>query len=64
MLVPDDKLDCFDILRKFFVLNKNGLAFYSGPLLPPRADGSQLKEAIVVAILESYCNFFQDSVDE
>ena len=24
----------------FFVLDKNGLAFYPGPVLPPRTDGS------------------------
>ena len=33
VLVRDDKLECFDCS------DKNGLAFYSGLLLPPRADG-------------------------
>ena len=42
ILVPDDKLDCFGILRKTFGSDKNGLAFYPGPALPPRADGSPL----------------------
>ena len=27
--------------------NKNGLAFYPGPVLPPRTDGSPLKEYAV-----------------
>ena len=40
ILVPDDKKDCFGLLRKKLGSDKNGLAFYLGPALPPRADGS------------------------
>ena len=40
--VPDDKLDCFGILRKIFGSDQNGLVFYPRPVLPPRADGSTL----------------------
>ena len=43
ILVLDDKLDCFGIIRKNFGSDKIGLAFYPGPALPPRADGSTLK---------------------
>ena len=39
ILVPDDKLDCFVIVRKIY---QNGLVFYLRPVLPPRADGSLL----------------------
>ena len=42
ILVPDDKLDSFGVLRKKFAADKNGLAFYPGPVLPPWADGSLL----------------------
>ena len=45
ILFPDDKLDCFGLLRKKIGSDKNGLAFYSGPVLPPRADGSPLAVA-------------------
>ena len=41
ILVPDDKLECFDLLRKKFCSDKNGLAFYLGPVLLSRADGAQ-----------------------
>ena len=42
ILVPNDKLDCFDALRKKFVLDKNNPALDLGPVLPPRADGSPM----------------------
>ena len=42
ILVPDDKLVCFGVLRKNFGSSQSGLAFYPGPVLPPRADGSPL----------------------
>ena len=42
ILVPDDKLDCFKYNRNKFGSDINGLALYPGPVLPPRADGSQL----------------------
>ena len=42
ILVPSDKLDCFDTQRKKFVLDKNNPALYLGPVLPPRADGSPM----------------------
>ena len=42
IMVPNDKLDCFGILRKKFGSDKNGLAIYPGPGVPPRADGSPL----------------------
>ena len=44
ILVPDDKLGCFCLLRKKFGLDKNGLAFYLGQVLPPWTDGSPLGE--------------------
>ena len=37
ILVPDDKLDRF-VLMYFFALDKNGLPFYPGPVMPPRTD--------------------------
>ena len=40
ILVPDDKLDHFGSLRKKICFGQNGLAFYLGPVLLPRADGS------------------------
>ena len=42
ILIPDDKLDCFGIMRKKFGSDRNGLAFYPGPVLPPRTDGCPL----------------------
>ena len=42
ILVPDDKLDYFGILRKKIVTDKNDPAFYPGPVLPPRTDGSPI----------------------
>ena len=51
ILVPDDKLDCLGILRKHFGLGKNGLAFYPGPVLPRRADGSPLSSLYTCDIL-------------
>ena len=39
MLVQDDKLDCFGILRKKFASDKNGPAFYPRAVLPLRTDG-------------------------
>ena len=47
ILVPDDEQDCFGKLRKKIDSDKNGLAFYSGPVLPPRADGSLIKLLMV-----------------
>ena len=44
ILVPDDKLDCFDVLTKKIGLGPNSPAFYPGPVLPPRADCSPLVE--------------------
>ena len=41
-MVPDDKLDCF-VSLDFFAFDKNSLAFYPGPVLPLRTDGSPLK---------------------
>ena len=41
ILVPDDKLDCF-VLVYFFAFNKNGLALYPGPVLPPWTGGSPI----------------------
>ena len=38
ILVPDDKLDCFGYFGGKLLV-KNGLAFYPGPVLPPRTDG-------------------------
>ena len=43
ILVPDDKLDCF-VLMYFFALDKNSLAFYPGPALPSRTDGSPFSQ--------------------
>ena len=40
ILVPDDRLFCFN--REKIWLRLKGLAFYPGPVLPPRADGSPL----------------------
>ena len=40
ILVPDEKLEW--LIWNLFCLIKNGLAFYAGPVLPPRADGSSL----------------------
>ena len=40
ILVPGDKLDCFDIVMKKIVLDINGPAFYPVLVLQPRADGS------------------------
>ena len=51
ILVPDDKLDCFGILGKKFGSDKNGLAFYPVPLLPPRADGSPY---FLIKVLEQF----------
>ena len=39
ILVLDDELDCFGILRKKFASDKNGLAFYSGQIQPHLANG-------------------------
>ena len=39
ILLPDDKLDCFGLLEKNW-LGQNRVAFYPGPVVPPRADGS------------------------
>ena len=47
ILVPDDKLDCFGQLENFFCIVKKGLAFYSGPVLPPRTDDSLLLRVTV-----------------
>ena len=44
ILVQYDKLDCFGQLEK------NGLAFYPGPVLPPRTDGSSLGNAIFLIL--------------
>ena len=44
ILVPDDKLDCFGQFETCLV--KNGLAFYPGPVLPRRTDGSSLGEGV------------------
>ena len=43
ILVPDDKLNCFVFNGNFLAFHKAGLAFYPGPLLPPRTDGSPLR---------------------
>ena len=40
-MVPDDKLDCFDLSGKI-CLDKNGPAFYPRPDTRPRADSSLL----------------------
>ena len=42
ILVLDEKLDCFGQLKNL-LLGKNGLAFYPGPVLPPKTDGSSLE---------------------
>ena len=42
---PDDEFECF-VLKYFFALDKNGLAFYQGPVLPPRTDGSTFKHGL------------------
>ena len=42
ILVPDDKLDCFGLCEKIS-WDKNGVAFYPGPVGPPRADDSPLR---------------------
>ena len=39
ILVLDEKLDCFGGLEKI-ALDKNGLAFCLGPVMPPWPDGS------------------------
>ena len=41
ILAPGDKQDCF-VLMDFFALNKNGQAFYPGPVTPPIIDGTPL----------------------
>ena len=50
ILIQDDKLDCFGLLRKKIGSDKNGLAFYSGPVLPPRDDGSPIKLVICLFV--------------
>ena len=44
MLVPDDKLDGSDLMASKFCADKNGLAFYLGPVLPPGSDGSSFEK--------------------
>ena len=51
ILVPDDMLDCLGILRKKFDLDKNGLAIYPGPGVPPRGDGSPLMSSTEIALV-------------
>ena len=46
-MVPDDKLDCLGQLE-FFCLDKNGLAFYPGLVMPPRTDGSSLEKLLTL----------------
>ena len=41
-LSPDDRIGCFDMMGKSTVWIKISLAFYPGPALPPRADGSPI----------------------
>ena len=43
ILVQDDKLDCFGFSEDKIWLQQNGLAFYLGPVLPPRDDGSSIE---------------------
>ena len=47
ILVLDDKLNYFGQLENAFFQVKNGLAFYLGPVLPPRTDGSSLGHTIL-----------------
>ena len=44
MLVPDDKLDGSDLTARKFCVDKNGLAFYLRPVMPPRSDGSSFEK--------------------
>ena len=44
ILVPDDRLDCF-VLAEKSAFGKNSLAFYLGPVLPPRTYGSPLADS-------------------
>ena len=46
-LVPDDKLHSFVLPVKKIGSDQNGVAFYPGPVLPPRADGSPLHKAYI-----------------
>ena len=48
ILVPDDMQDCFGILRKNLAL-----AFYSGPVLTTRADGSPFRNYFTLHLLRS-----------
>ena len=60
ILVPDDKLYCFDLMVKNFCLDNNGLAFYLGPVLPPTADGFPLR-LVIIGLFESVlCSFKKD----
>ena len=48
ILLSDDKLDCFAHTEENIGLDKNGLAFYPRPKLPPWADGSPLSQILKV----------------
>ena len=50
ILVPDDKLDCFELWKKF-CSDKNGLSFYPGPVLPHRTDSSPVSSLRVWKLL-------------
>ena len=61
ILVRDDKLDCFGILRKKFSSDKNGPAFYPGPVLPPRTDVSPM-EATLFQIMSLAMSFVINAI--
>ena len=48
ILVPADELDCIDQLENSFARSKMILTFYPGPMLPPRTDGSSLKQNVFI----------------
>ena len=50
ILVQDDKLDCFELWKKF-CSDKNDLSFYPGPILPSRTDGSPVSSLRVWKLL-------------
>ena len=64
ILVPDDKLDCFGYSGNKFGSDQNGLAFYLGPVLPPRADGSPLNVCFwgLVATAQDDCYSYINSM--
>ena len=50
ILVLDDKLDCF--VEMVFCYGQNGLAFYPGPVLPPRTDSYPFSCTCIMRLAE------------